>query len=164
MKINKSVFLQFWKSVANLKFNEVRTDKALLIYDGEALVEGTEVLVEVEGDFVAPEDGEYVAEDGRVLTVEGGKVTAIKPKEEEPAAEESLEEEVPVVEEVAPDEKDLRIEELEAALAERDAEIEALKQRIAELEDEAEAPAAEEVEIEQSAQERNNNTFSKYFN
>lgn len=160
MKINKSVFLQFWKSVANLKFNEVRTDKALLIYDGEELVEGTEVLVEVEGDFVAPEDGEYIAEDGRVLTVEGGKVTAIT----KPVAEESLDEEVPAEEEVAPDEKDLRIEELEAALAERDAEIEALKQRIAELEDEAEAPAAEEVEIEQSAQERNNNTFSKYFN
>lgn len=161
MKINKSVFLQFWKSVANLKFNEVRTDKALLIYDGEELVEGTEVLVEREGDFVAPEDGEYVAEDGRVLTVEGGKVTAIKPKEEEPV---ELEEEVPVEEAPVSDEKDLRIEELEAALAERDAEIEALKQRIAELEDEAEAPAAEEVEIEQSAQERNNNSFSKYFN
>lgn len=144
MKINKNFLLKFMKSVADLKFNEVRTDKALLIYDGELEV-GTEVLIEVEGDFVAPEDGDYTTEDGKVITVLEGKVSSIT----EPV-EEELEEENP------------RIAELEALLAEKDEEIAALKQRITELENEKAAPTEEEVEIKASAQSNDNNIFN-YF-
>lgn len=80
-----------------MKFAEIVTDKATLTYDGE-LAEGVEVFVEVDGEFVAPEDGEYKTET-QVITVEGGKVTKIEDieVEEEPTEEPTTEE--PTVEE-----------------------------------------------------------------
>lgn len=87
--MDKNKLLKLAKLV--MKFAEVETDKGTLTYDGE-LVEGVEVFVEKEGEFVAPEDGEYKTET-QVITIEGGKVTKIEeieveePKEEEPVEE-----------------------------------------------------------------------------
>ncbi len=161
MNFNKNVFLQFMKRMSEVHFNEVRTDKDVLIYDGENLEVGTEVLVEKEGDFVAPADGEYTTEDGRVIEIKEGKVVDIK----EPQAEEVVAEEEAAPAEAEPekDEKDLRIEELEGLLADRDAVIEELTAKIKELEDKANAPAAEEVEVKASVQENNNNIFKNIF-
>lgn len=165
MNFNKNVFLQFMKRMSEVHFNEVRTDKDVLIYDGENLEVGTEVLVEKEGDFVAPADGEYTTEDGKVIEVKEGKVVDIKePQAEEETVTIGAEEEVaPAEAEPEKDEKDLRIEELEGLLADRDAVIEELTAKIKELEDKANAPAAEEVEVKASAQENNNNIFKNIF-
>ena len=161
MNFNKNVFLQFMKRMSEVHFNEIRTDKDVLIYDGESLQVGTEVLVEREGDFVVPEDGLYTADDGRVIEVKEGKVVDIK----EPQAEVVVADEEAAPAEAAPekDEKDLRIEELEGLLADRDAVIAELTAKIKELEDKANAPAAEEVEVKASAQENNNNIFKNIF-
>ena len=161
MNFNKNVFLQFMKRMSEVHFNEIRTDKDVLIFDGENLEVGTEVLVEREGDFVVPEDGMYTAEDGRVIEVKEGKVVDIK----EPQAEVVVAEETTVPADAKPekDEKDLRIEELEGLLADRDAVIAELTAKIKELENKANAPAAEEVEVKASAQENNNNIFKNIF-
>lgn len=161
MNFNKNVFLQFMKRMSEVHFNEIRTDKDVLIFDGENLEVGTELLVEREGDFVVPEDGMYTAEDGRVIEVKEGKVVDIK----EPQAEVVVAEEESMPADVKPekDEKDLRIEELEGLLADRDAVIAELTAKIKELENKANAPATEEVEVKASAQENNNNIFKNIF-
>lgn len=67
-----------------LVFSEVSTDKGILSYDTEELIEGSEVfLVAEDGERSKPEDGDYVMEDGRTLKVSDGKVAEIIEKAEE---------------------------------------------------------------------------------
>lgn len=88
--MNKKSFKMFFRSLLT-KLGEVKTDKAVLTYDGDGELEvGMEVFVETEADdnieYVHPEDGEYVMEDGRIIVVKAGIVEEIKDKEvEEPA-------------------------------------------------------------------------------
>lgn len=86
-----------------MKFAEVVTDKATLIYDGE-LVEGVEVSVENEaGEIVPAEDGEYKTET-QIIKVEGGKITTIEDievEEEKEETEEPIEEPVKEVVELS---------------------------------------------------------------
>lgn len=88
--MNKKSFKMFFRSLLT-KLGEVKTDKAVLTYDGDGELEvGMEVFVETEADdnieYVHPEDGEYVMEDGRTIVVKAGIVEEIKDKvEEEPA-------------------------------------------------------------------------------
>lgn len=81
-----------------VEFATVKTEKAVLEYDGEELVEGTKVYVieEETNERVAAADGEYTTEDNKVIKVANGKVVSIVEKEEEPI-EEPIEE--PEVEE-----------------------------------------------------------------
>ena len=103
-----------------MTFNEVRTDKDLLIYEGDKLEVGTEVLVEKEGDFVAPENGEYTAEDGIIYVIEDGKVTDIK----EPVTEEEKESVETEMEDMIPDKVEVEIEpESEKRIAELEEEL-----------------------------------------
>lgn len=139
-----------------LKFETVKTDKAVLEYDGE-LAENTKVYVVVEDERVAAGDGDYVLEDGRTLVVADGVIKEIKEKVEEPEVTEpetepdevvtedtvtepeATEEEVAVVieEVVDPDNTDAEnLENAVAELVEAKVEIEKLKARIKELEDE----------------------------
>ena len=67
--------IKLWKQILNLA--EIATDKAVLIIDGE-LVEGAEVFVEQDGEYVPASDGEYAVEDGRVIVVAEGKVAEIR--------------------------------------------------------------------------------------
>ena len=72
-----------------IKYSVVKTDKAVLEYDGEELVAGMDVVITDEnGDKVAAEDGEYVTEDNKVITVKDGKVESIVDKAAEVDAEE----------------------------------------------------------------------------
>lgn len=83
----------------------VKTDKAVLEYDGEDLVAGMAVYVtNEEGERVAPEDGEYTTEDSKVIVIKDGKVESItdpvaevdaeeEPKPEDAPKEEEMEEE-----------------------------------------------------------------------
>ena len=69
-----------------MQYATVSTDKGNLIYNTDTLEVGSEVFVEDEnGENVPAADGEYMLEDGRTIKVEGGKVTEIEAKEEEPA-------------------------------------------------------------------------------
>ena len=91
--MNKKSFKMFFRSLLT-KLGEVKTDKAVLTYDGDGELEvGMEVFVETEADdtieYMHPEDGEYVMEDGRTIVIKDGFVEEIKEKEmvDEPTTE-----------------------------------------------------------------------------
>ena len=94
--MNKKSFKMFFRSLLT-KLGEVKTDKAVLTYDGDGELEvGMEVFVETEADdtieYMHPEDGEYVMEDGRTIVIKDGFVEEIKEKvEEEPTTEPTTE-------------------------------------------------------------------------
>lgn len=74
-----------------MQYAAVSTDKGNLIYNTDMLEVGCEVFVEDEnGENVPAADGEYILEDGRTVEVEGGMVTEIKAKEDEPAEPEQM--------------------------------------------------------------------------
>lgn len=147
-----------------MKFAEIETDRGVLTVADELTI-GVEVMVDVDGDFVPAEDGEYLTETQKI-TIKDGKVEMIEDITEEPVEEPKEEveveaEEVPVETPAEPDEKDLRIAELEGLIKDRDAIIEELTNRIKELEDKAEAPMEEPVQMK--AQVRDANPALKYF-
>nr|CAI9751965.1 hypothetical protein ELOWGMBK_ELOWGMBK_CDS_0017 [Herelleviridae sp.]CAI9751976.1 hypothetical protein QGKEIAJE_QGKEIAJE_CDS_0016 [uncultured phage] len=129
----------------------IETDKGTLYVENE-LAEGIAIFIEKEGDFVSPEDGDYLLKDGRALRVVEGKVESIT----EPVIEETVELED------QPDEKDLRIAELEGLLKDRDAVIEELTQKIKELEDKNQAPVEEAVKMSAVADEGKYSFVSKF--
>ena len=103
--MNKKSFKMFFRSLLT-KLGEVKTDKAVLTYDGEGELEvGMEVFVESGAEdaieYVHPEDGEYVMEDGRTIVIKDGIVEEIKEKEAEEPAEMPAEE--PTTENMAGD-------------------------------------------------------------
>lgn len=156
-------------------FNEVATNKGVLVWNGEEDLKAGDAVKTLNeaGEEIDVEDGEYRTEDRKVIIVKDGKVEEIKDDEaevadttkvaEDEAKEEENAEETPKAEEEMPkteDERDARIAELEAEIAEKKAEIDekaaeidVLKARIAELENEpadksAEQRFAETVEVE----------------
>lgn len=170
-----------------VKMATVKTDKAVLEYDGE-LAEGTAVYVidaETE-ERVAAADGEYTTEDNKVITVESGKVVSIVEKEEEPVeepTEEPIEEptEEPVAaEEVTeepveePAQEEEPVEEVKDEVAELKGEIETLKGKIEGLENSIKeilekmasistaAPVAEEFEKTKQTKKTGNQKVDKF--
>lgn len=95
----------------------VKTDKAVLEYDGEDLKAGMGVYVsKEEGERTPAEDGEYTTEDGKVIVVKDGMVESITdPIAEVDGADEEPVEETPV-EEIPAEEP--KVEELEEPVAE----------------------------------------------
>ena len=95
----------------------VKTDKAVLEYDGEDLKAGMGVYVSNEnGERTPAEDGEYTTEDGKVIVVKDGMVESITdPIAEVDGADEEPVEETPV-EEIPAEEP--KVEELEEPVAE----------------------------------------------
>lgn len=153
---------KLWKLAKMLiQFKEYITEQGKIVVSGE-LVEGTEVAIENEnGELVPVIDGEYKLDDVIVVVVDG-KVTEIKQEEvepepvEEPVVEEPLAEE-PVEEptqEPEPDEKDLKIEELEGLLKDRDAVIEELTAKIKELEQQLDKPVEEPIKMGKTVNEK----------
>lgn len=100
----------------------VKTDKAVLEYDGEDLKAGMGVYVSNEnGERTPAEDGEYTTEDGKIIVVKDGMVESITdPIAEVDGADEEPVEETPVeevpVEEVPVEEP--KAEELEEPVEE----------------------------------------------
>lgn len=127
-----------------LQFATVKTDKAVLEYDGEELAVGTEVFITDEnGERKPAEDGNYVTEDEKTIVVADGKVTEILEKEEEvepeeetpaeePTEEVTAEEETPA-EEVAEEPTDEPKDELNERLTALEAKINDLGNRMEEL-------------------------------
>ena len=114
-----------------LSLSTIKTDKAILEYDGEELAVDVEVYVTDEnGERKLAEDGEYTTEDGTIITVKDGKVDTIvevveEPTEEEPVAEEELEEEQPTEEEKVDE-----LAELKAQVDELTAMVEKILEKI----------------------------------
>ena len=170
--MNKKSFKMFFRSLLT-KLGEVKTDKAVLTYDGDGELEvGMEVFVETEADdtieYMHPEDGEYVMEDGRTIVIKDGFVEEIKEKEmveeptTEPTAEPSTENMAetmepttePVTEEPAEPTFDA-----EASYNELLAEVQALKADLQELKDRVnellKVPAEEDAFSKQTKDEKN---------
>lgn len=118
-----------------IKYSVVKTDRAVLEYDGEELVAGMDVYVTDEnGDKVPAEDGEYTTEDNKVISVKDGKVESIIDKaadveaeDEEKPMEEPMEE--PTSEEPMPDDKkedEVNLEDVNIAIDELRKEVDEL--------------------------------------
>ena len=169
--MNKKSFKMFFRSLLT-KLGEVKTDKAVLTYDGDGELEvGMEVFVETEADdnieYVHPEDGEYVMEDGRTIVVKAGIVEEIKDKVEEMPAEEPATENmagdigdplppelvdiVPTPEEPVFD-AEVAYKELLAEIQTMKAELQGLKDKVNSL---LEVPAAEDAFAKQNKEEKN---------
>ena len=120
-----------------IKYSVVKTDKAVLEYDGEDLVAGMDVYITDEnGDKVPAEDGEYTTEDNKVISVKDGKVDSIidkaadveaeedEKKEDEPMVEPIVEE--PMPEDKKEDEENVSLEDVNTAIDEMRKEIDEL--------------------------------------
>lgn len=173
--MNKKSFKMFFRSLLT-KLGEVKTDKAVLTYDGDGELEvGMEVFVETEADdtieYMHPEDGEYVMEDGRTIVIKDGFVEEIKEKEmvdepateptTEPATENMAEPTEPMEPTTEPTEPAEPVEpafDAEAAYNEVLAEVQALKAELQELKDRVnallEVPAEEDAFSRQTKNEK----------
>ena len=167
--MNKKSFKMFFRSLLT-KLGEVKTDKAVLTYDGDGELEvGMEVFVETEADdtieYIHPEDGEYVMEDGRTIIIKDGFVEEIKEKVEEPTEpmeptteptnENMAEPMEPTTEPTEPAEPTF---DAEASYNELVAEIQSLKAELQELKDRVntllEVPAEEDAFSKQTKDEK----------
>lgn len=90
----KEIKMKLAQMLIDVTMSVLKTDKAVLEYDGEEFAVGTAVFVtdEATGERVAAADGEYVTEEGKVITVAEGVITSIADKAEETPAEEPKEE------------------------------------------------------------------------
>ena len=174
-----------------IKYSVVKTDKAVLEYDGEELVAGMDVYVTTEeGDKVPAEDGEYVTEDNKTITVKDGKVDSIvdKAAEVDAAEEDEKKEDEPMVEPVAeepmPEDKkdeEVNLEDVNIAIDELRKEVDelykivdSLLKKVGETRDEADErlkkleckslakPASEEFEALGRMQKTGNKKLDKF--
>lgn len=165
--MNKKSFKMFFRSLLT-KLGEVKTDKAVLTYDGDGELEvGMEVFVETESDdtieYMHPEDGEYLAEDGRTIVIKDGFVEEIKEAQaQEPTTEpatENMEEPMEPTTEPVTEEPAEPTFDAEAAYNEVLAEMQALKAELQELKDRVnsllEVPAEEDAFSRQTKEEKN---------
>ena len=174
-----------------IKNSVVKTDKAVLEYEGEDLVAGMDVYITDEnGDKVPAEAGEYVTEDNKVITVKDGKVESIIDKaadveaeEEEKKEDEPMEE--PTAEEPMPEDKkedeEVNLEDVNTAIDELRKEVDELYkivdsilQKVGENRDEADErlkkleckslakPASEEFEALGRLQKTGNKKLDKF--
>lgn len=171
MKFNtmKSKLLKLAKMLLNFKM--IESDKGTLIIDSELAI-GAEISIEGENGEVLPApDGEYII-DNQKVEIRDGKIESIEtiepeqPEETETETEENLEEETATETETSePDEKDLRIAELEGLLKDRDAIIEELTQKLKELEEKLNKPVEDPINLAATVKEKTTkaNGALKYF-
>ena len=175
--MNKKSFKMFFRSLLT-KLGEVKTDKAVLTYDGDGELEvGMEVFVETGAEdsieYVHPEDGEYLAEDGRTIVIKDGFVEEIKeakaeaeptepmePAEPtEPSTENMAEPMEPSADPMEPTEPAEPTFDAEASYNELVAEVQNLKAELQELKDKVnallEVPAEEDAFSKQTKDEKN---------
>ena len=174
-----------------IKYSVVKTDKAVLEYEGEELVAGMDVYITDEnGDKVPAEDGDYVTEDNKTISVKDGKVESIvdraaevdaeedeKPKDEpmeEPIAEEPMPEDKKEEEEINLEDVNTAIDELRKEVDELYKIVDGLMAKVGETRDEADErlkkleckslakPASEEFEALGRLQKTGNKKLDKF--
>ena len=163
--MNKKSFKMFFRSLLT-KLGEVKTDKAVLTYDGDGELEvGMEVFVETEADdtieYMHPEDGEYVMEDGRTIVIKDGFVEEIKEAKAEPMepATEPTEPMEPTTEPTEPAEPTEPTFDAEAAYNELVSQVQSLKEELQGLKDKVnellKVPVEEDAFSRQTKNEKN---------
>lgn len=167
--MDKNKLLKLAKMV--MQFAELQSDKGTLTFDGELAV-GTEVYIEVDGEFQPAQDGEYLTETQKI-TVKDGKVEEIEAIEmPEPEPIEEMAEELEPEPTIEPDERDTTIAELQAEVARlteeiavKDTEIEKLKGENEQLKIEVETlknkPVEEPIKMNKTDLQPFNNTENK---
>ena len=173
--MDKNKLLKLAKMV--MQFTEQQTDKGTLTFHGELAV-GTEVYIEVNGEYQPAQDGDYMTETQKI-TVKDGKVEELEVIEmPEPEPIEEMVEEVepePTIEPeptVEPDERDTKIAELQAEIARltdeiavKDGEIEQLKGENEQLKTEVETlknkPVEEPIKMNKTEVNQFTNTENK---
>ena len=173
-----------------IKYSVVKTDKAVLEYEGEELVAGMDVFITDEnGEKVPAEDGEYLTEDNKVISVKDGKVESIIDKAADVEAEEDEKKEnepmeEPIVEEPTtdePKEDEVNLEDVNTAIDELRKEVDelykivdSLLKKVGETRDEADErlkklecksmakPASEEFEALGRLQKTGNKKLDKF--
>lgn len=119
-----------------LTFGTIKTDMAVLEYEGEELEVGAKVyVVDEEGNKVAAADGDYTTEDNKKIVVANGEIAEIADVTEEPTEEEKPTEEVEAAEEEETKEEETKEEtdkvaELEKKVAELESIIEGILEKI----------------------------------
>jgi outer membrane biosynthesis protein TonB len=121
-----------------LTFGTIKTDKAVLEYEGEELEVGAKVyVVDEEGNKVAAADGDYTTEDNKKIVVANGEIAEIADVTEEPTEEEKPTEEVEAAEEEETKEEEKpteeetdKVAELEKKVAELESIIEGILEKI----------------------------------
>lgn len=152
----KSKLLKLAKILLNFKI--ISSDKGTLIIDSELAV-GAEISIEDEnGNVIPAADGEYII-DNQKVEIRDGKIESIETIEPEQPEEtdepEAMAEETATETETSePDEKDLRIQELEGLLKDRDAIIEELTQKLKELEEKLNKPVEDPVKLSATVKEK----------
>lgn len=174
-----------------IKYSVVKTDKAVLEYEGDELVAGMDVVItDEDGNKVPAESGEYTTEDNKTITVKDGKVESIidkaadveaeeeEKKEDEPMVEEPTAEE-PMPEDKKEDEVNLEdvniaIDELRKEVDELYKIVDSLLKKVGETRDEADErlkkleckslakPASEEFEALGRMQKTGNKKLDKF--
>ena len=167
--MDKNKLLKLAKMV--MQFTEYQTDKGNLTFDGELAV-GTEVYIEVEGEYQPAPDGDYMTETQKI-TVKDGKVEELEVIEiPEPEPIEEMVEELEPEPTVEPDERDTKIAELQAEvarltdeLAVKDGEIERLNGENEQLKTEVETlknkPVEEPIKMNKTEVNQFTNTENK---
>lgn len=167
--MDKNKLLKLAKMV--MQFAELQSDKGTLTFDGELAV-GTEVYIEIDGEFQPAQDGEYMTETQKI-TVKDGKVEEIEAIEmPEPEPIEEMAEELEPEPTIEPDERDTTIAELQAEVARlteeiavKDTEIEKLKGENEQLKIEVETlknkPVEEPIKMNKTVVNQFTNTENK---
>lgn len=133
MKVTNRLKLML-KSMLSVRFGMIKTDKAVLNWDGEdELKEGDEVYIfDEQGEALPAEDGDYISDDGKTISVLGGKVSAIVDPAAEVAAE--GEEETPAEETAPKADPALVLDGLIKVIEALGTKVETLEAKVAELE------------------------------
>lgn len=149
-----------------LKLGKVETPEGILIFEGDVLVEGTEVFIEdAEGNIIPAPDGmygDYKVVDGKVApkeeeVVEEPTEPEVVVEQEEVVVEEPTEPETP---EETPNEVDERIARLEQEIADLKTRLDELTKKYEDMEFKSMKPA--EKEVKDIATEGNKGAL-KYF-
>lgn len=125
-----------------VNFGEIKTDKSIIYYDGDELVEGLEVTNE---EGISLEDGDYTTEDKRIITIKDSKIEKIVSEEEIESADKKEDEKEDKKEDVVGDDNndvsgdsDTDDKEVVEKETETNDEIEVLKSEIENLKSEIE--------------------------
>ena len=136
-----------------VEFGEIKTDKSIIYYDGDELVEGLEVTNE---EGISLEDGDYTTEDKRIITIKDSKIEKIVSEDEIESADKKEDEKEDKKEDVVGDDNndvsgdsDTDDKEVVEKETETNDEIEVLKSEIENLKEAikkiSETPAATPV-------------------
>jgi len=176
MNLREKVNALFAKHKVSLSAEEVVEVKQMveaILEDGTSIYTDSDVWAagvrvfgkDAEGNEVVLADGEYKTAEGITVVVAGGLVTELKPMEEEPAVEVTVEEEEQSSEVVAEESLSAEVEGLLSLVAKLESELADIKKANAELSSEvtklSAQPAATSIKEVKQAKQTPSKPYSK---